>query len=243
MKDLGFSQHISRRYNNELEDIRNRVLAMGGLVEEQINLALQALEEGDSEIAESVIANDVNVNRMEVELDEECGEILVRRHPAASDLRLVLTVIKTINDLERVGDEAERISRMAVHLAQEGNNTHLVSRPYSSLMNMGELVRGILRDALDTFARVDAAAALAVVKRDKQVDREYEGITRQLITFMMEDPRTIGHCIDIMWSARAPERIGDHARNICEYVIYLAEGQDIRHTSLDEVEQTVSSSD
>ncbi len=243
MKDLGFSHHISRRYNAELEDIRNRVLAMGGLVEEQISLALQAMEESDSEIAETVIANDVKVNRMEVELDEECGDILVRRHPAASDLRLVLAVIKTINDLERVGDEAERIARMAVHLAQEGNSAHLVSRPYSSLMNIGELVRGVLRDALDAFARVDAAAALAVVKRDKQVDREYEAITRQLITFMMEDPRTIGHCIDIMWSARALERIGDHARNICEYVIYLAQGQDIRHTSLDEVEQIVSSSD
>ncbi|GAB4352654.1 MAG: phosphate signaling complex protein PhoU [Gammaproteobacteria bacterium] len=243
MGDLGFNQHISQRYNAELEDIRNRVLAMGGLVEEQISKALQALNDSDSEIADAVIANDVDVNRLEVELDEECSEILVRRQPAASDLRLVLAVIKTINDLERVGDEAERIARMAVHLAQEGNNTHLVSRPYASLMNMGELVRGVLRDALDAFARVDATAALAVAKRDKEVDREYEAITRQLITFMMEDPRTIGHCLEIMWSARALERIGDHARNICEYVIYLVEGKDIRHTSLDKVEQIVQGSE
>lgn len=242
MTDLGFSQHISRRYNAELEDIRNRVLAMGGLVEEQISQALRALNESDSEVAEAVIANDVQVNRMEVELDEECSEILVRRHPAASDLRLVVAVIKTITDLERVGDEAERIARMAVHLAQEGNNAHLVDRPYSSLMNMGELVRGVLRDALDTFARLDANTALAVAKRDKDVDREYEGITRQLITFMMEDPRTIGHCLEIMWSARALERIGDHARNICEYVIYLVEGKDIRHTSLDKIEEIVGGS-
>ena len=237
MPDLGFSHHISSRFNSELEEIRNRVLAMGGLVEDQISKALTALAESDSELAEQVIAADVEVNRMEVGLDEECGEILVRRHPAASDLRLVLAVIKTITDLERIGDEAERIARMAVHVAQEG--TSAPGRPFMPLLSMGEQVRSSLRAALDAFARVDAVAALAVVKRDRQIDHEYEAITRQSITFMMEDPRTIGRCLDIMWSARALERIGDHARNICEYVIYLVGGKDIRHTSLDKVEAIV----
>lgn len=237
MADLGFSQHISRRYNSELEDIRNRVLAMGGLVEDQISKALTALAEGDSALGEQVIASDVEVNRMEVELDEACGEILVRRHPAASDLRLVLAVIKTITDLERIGDEAERIARMAVNLAQESGNTS--DGLYLPLVGMGERVRSNLRAALDAFARIDASAALAVAKNDRQIDREYEAITRQSITFMMEDPRTIGHCLDILWSARALERIGDHARNICEYLIYLVEGKDIRHTSLDQVEAIV----
>jgi len=237
MADLGFSQHISRRYNSELEDIRNRVLAMGGLVEDQISKALTALAEGDSALGEQVIAGDVEVNRMEVELDEACGEILVRRHPAASDLRLVLAVIKTITDLERIGDEAERIARMAVNLAQESGNTS--DGLYLPLVGMGERVRSNLRAALDAFARIDASAALAVAKNDRQIDREYEAITRQSITFMMEDPRTIGHCLDILWSARALERIGDHARNICEYLIYLVEGKDIRHTSLDQVEAIV----
>ncbi len=238
MNDLGFSQHISRRYNNELEDIRNRVLAMGGLVEEQISKALTALAERDSQLAEQVIAGDVDVNRMEVELDEECGEILVRRHPAASDLRLVIAVIKTITDLERIGDEAERIARMAVHVAQEGGSG-AQGRPYMPLLGMGDLVRSNLRAALDAFARVDVGAALVVVKSDRQIDREYEAIIRQSITFMMEDPRTIGHCLDVMWSARALERIGDHTRNLCEYLIYLVEGKDIRHTSIDQVEALV----
>lgn len=239
MADLGFTQHISRRYNSELEDIRNRVLAMGGLVEEQISKALSALAEGDSEKAEEVIAADVEVNRMEVELDEECGEILVRRHPAASDLRLVLAVIKVITDLERIGDESERIARMAVHVAQQGSGNSGYVRPYMPLLGLGELVRGSFKAALDAFARVDADAALAVVKSDRHIDREYESILRQSITFMMEDPRTISYCLDIMWSARALERIGDHARNIAEYIIYLVEGKDIRHTSLDKIEEIV----
>ncbi len=227
--------HISQKYDAELEDIRTRVLAMGGLVESQIEQATAALVRGDIPLGEAVVMNDYKVNRMEVMLDDECTQIIARRQPAASDLRLVIAVIKTITDLERIGDEAEKIGRMAVRLAA-------VERPknnYFELQSLGDHARQMVHDALDSFARLDIEAAFRVAREDQQLDKEYGGVLRQMITFMMEDPRTISRAIDVIWTARALERIGDHARNICEYVIYLVKGKNVRHTSLEQIERDV----
>jgi len=227
--------HISRQYNTELEEIRSRVLQMGGLVERQIDQAINALVRGDTALGETVIMDDTKVNRLEVTIDEECQHIIARRQPAASDLRLVVAVIKTITDLERIGDEAEKIARMAVSLAGE-------ERPknnYAEIQTLGQHVRQMVHDALDAFARLDIEAALRVAREDRKVDQKYEGVMRQMITFMMEDPRTISRVLNVIWAARALERIGDHARNICEYLIYLVKGKDVRHISLDQVEREI----
>lgn len=233
MENNRIRHHISRQFNEELEDVRNKVLAMGGLVEEQITNAIAALANADIELAESVITHDYQVNALEVAIDEECTQILARRQPTAFDLRLVIAVIKTITDLERIGDQAERVARMAIHLSE-------MERPknqYSELQHLGDQVRNILHEALDAFARMDAEAAVSVARQDLKVDREYDGIMRQMITHMMEDPRNVKRTLDVMWSARALERIGDHARNICEYIIYLVKGKDVRHTSFEKMEK------
>jgi phosphate transport system protein len=227
--------HISQQYNEELEDIRAKVLQMGGLVEQQIDQALQALNRGDTALGEAVIMNDTRVNQFDVDIDEECQHIIARRQPAASDLRLVIAVIKTITDLERIGDEAEKIARMAVRLANE-------ERPknnYAELHTLGSHVRTMVHNALDAFARLDIEAAVETARQDRQIDLKYESIIRQMITFMMEDPRTITRALDVIWAARAIERIGDHARNICEYIIYLVKGKDVRHTSLEQIEKEI----
>ncbi|RMG28132.1 MAG: phosphate transport system regulatory protein PhoU, partial [Gammaproteobacteria bacterium] len=209
--------------------------AMGGLVEQQIHDAIEALLSNDTQLAEQVVENDMRVNALEVSIDEECSFILARRQPTASDLRLVMTVIKTITDLERIGDEAERIARMALAEEKRASGDRLFGR----LEHMGEMVREMLREALDTFARMDAEKAFEVWHLDKRIDREYEDIMRLLVTYMMEDPRSIPHVLNVMWAARALERIGDHARNICEYVIYLVKGKDVRHTNIDRLESII----
>ncbi len=233
MEKSKLTQHISQQFNQELEHVRSQLLAMGGLVEQQIRDALTALIEADSKLGEQVVREDYKVNAFEVSIDEECSRILARRQPAASDLRLIMAVIKTITDLERIGDEAEKIGRMAVRLAE----TERPQDYYAEIAHLGELGRAAVHQALDALARVDIDQAVRVAKDDARIDRAYVGITRQLITFMMEDPRSITRSLDVMWAARALERIGDHAANICEYVIYLARGKDVRHTSLEQVEK------
>ncbi|TAM48463.1 MAG: phosphate signaling complex protein PhoU [Gammaproteobacteria bacterium] len=227
--------HISQQYNVELEDIRSKVLQMGGLVEQQIEQALNSLVHGDTSLGEAVIMDDTKVNKLEVMIDEECSQVIARRQPAASDLRLIVAVIKTITDLERIGDEAEKIARMAVRLAGE-------ERPktnYAEIQGLGNQVRQMVHDALDAFARLDIQAALNTAREDYKIDQKYEGVMRQMITFMMEDPRTISRVLNMIWAARALERIGDHARNICEYIIYLVKGKDVRHTSLEQIEKEI----
>ena len=229
-KTLG--QHTSQRFNRELDSVRSRVLAMGGLVEQQISQAVLALMTGDSDLADVVMKNDYQVNSMEVTIDEEVSYILARRQPAAIDLRMLVTVIKTITDLERVGDQAERVARMAKSLADAG----VSGNQFIEIEHLGQQVQKMLQGALDAFARMDPEAAVEVARQDIRVDQEYELLMRQLITFMMEDPRTIGRTLNLIWAARALERIGDHSSNICEYVIYMVKGKDVRHTSLDQME-------
>lgn len=228
------SKHISQQFNVEMENLRNQVMKMGGLVEQQISNAVAALKDLDVPKAEKVIRKDHKVNALEVSVDEECARILARRQPAASDLRMVVAVIKTITDLERIGDEAEKVAKMAVHIAEDDGLFH--SR-YSGIQHLSDHVGKMLHDALDAFARLDTEAAIRVLHADDEADSECQSLMRQLITHMMEDPRTISEVLDIMWAARALERIGDHAKNIGEYVIYLVEGKDIRHLDNEELEE------
>ncbi len=235
MDKPNIGHHISKQFNTELEDTLNRVLAMGGLVEQQLDDGIKALIEGDAELGRLITTRDYKINALEVAIDEECTQIIARRQPTASDLRLIMSVIKTIADLERIGDEAERIGRMAVAFSQaEGSKKH-----FAGIESMGEQVKQMLHNALDAYARMDAEAAVDVWRQDRKVDTKYENITRQLITYMMEDPRSIPWVLDVLWSARALERIGDRARNICEYIIYFVKGKDVRHTSLEHMEKEV----
>ncbi|MCC6171968.1 MAG: phosphate signaling complex protein PhoU [Gammaproteobacteria bacterium] len=232
METADLSHHISRRFNEDLERVRGKVLSMGGFVEQQLAKAVAALVEGDSTLGEAVARDDYQINSMEVSIDEECSRILATRAPAAGDLRVIVAIIKAITDLERMGDECEKIGYIASRLATQ-------ERPvdkYREVKHLGRIVQDMVHDALDAFARMDAAAALTVARQDRFVDEEYESIQRQSITFMMEDPRAIRRALDVMWVVRALERIGDHAKNICEYVIYMVHGKDIRHIRLEDVE-------
>jgi phosphate transport system protein len=228
MEPVNLTHHFSSRYNEDLERLRSDVLKMGGVVEQQLADAVTALLNGDSQLAEQAAHRDHVVNGLEVAIDEDCSRILATRGPTASDLRLIVAVIKTITDLERVGDEGEKVAFVATRL-------HGIERPsdrYRELKHLARLAMELLRGALDAFSRLDGQAAIANALRDRMLDAEYEAVQRQCISFMMEDPRTIRRALDLMMVARAFERIGDHAKNICEYVVYMVLGKDVRHRSL-----------
>lgn len=229
-------EHTYKQFDAELEAVRAKVLRMGGLVEEQISHAVEALIADNIKLAEQVEANDHLVNALEVEIDEDCSHIIARRQPTASDLRMVMTIVKTITDLERIGDEASKIARMAklIHAAER------ISLPrFSEVKYMADLVLDMLRKALDGFARLDAAKAVEITRQDELVDEEFRLNLRHLITYMMEDPRTISVFIDILFVAKAIERMGDHAKNMSEYVVYMVKGKDVRHTSVEEIAKEV----
>ena len=232
--EMHLNKHISGQFNEELEQIRNDVLRMGGLVEQQLTNALNAVNNSDQALAKRVLETDYLVNKMEVDIDEACTRIIAKRQPAASDLRLVLAIIKTITDLERIGDEAERIANVALESFNKTQQEFLVS-----MDSMGRKAIAMLNQVLDSFARMDVDAAFEVHKADKTLDKEYEGITRQLMTYMMEDPRSIPKVMDVFWSVRSLERIGDRCQNISEYVIYFVKGKDVRHTSESDIENKV----
>ena len=236
MSNSAPNQHISKQFDDELENVRAKVLAMGGLVEQQLNNALKSLIDGDLDLGKSVIETEVQVNTYDVSIDQECTKILARRQPAASELRLVMAITKTITDLERVGDEAEKIAKMGLELTDK----HGPKSYYVGINAMGNLVSQLLHEALDAFARMDSKTAVEVASRELESDDQYVAILRQLITYMMEDPRNISGALDAVWVARALERIGDHSRNICENIIYLVEGEDVRHTSIKHMENIVS---
>ncbi len=233
---MSSSEHISRQFDADLEAIRANVLQMGGLVEGQIKSAVESLVNGNVALMTKVIAEDHRVNAMEVKIDEACGQVIARRQPAAGDLRLVMAVIKTITDLERIGDEAEKIARMAKLLSQKKNPT--IPR-FQEIKHAAELALDMLRKSLDSFARLDVVMAAQVVRQDDQVDEEFRSIMRYLITFMMEDPRTISTSLEILFVAKAIERIGDHAKNMAEYVIYMVKGRDVRHITVDEIDKEI----
>lgn len=235
MENNKIKQHISRQFNEEMEDIRNKVLAMGGLVEQQVDLATKAFMGYDMESAETVVQQDQLVNELEKNIDHECTEIMAKRQPAAFDLRMLIATIKIITDLERIGDEAARIARMTMRL--EGSDYY--QDKYYEIEHLLELVKDMLNGALDAYARTDVEEVVEITAQDAKVDREYTSITRQLITQMMENPRNITRALDMLWTARALERIGDHSCNVCEHVIYMVKGKDVRHVSREELEKTV----
>ena len=230
------SDHISRQFNVELDEIKSHMLEMGGHVEKQISDAISALIEGDTGVAERVRDDDRKINQMEVSIDEECTRILARRQPAASDLRLVIAISKVVNDLERIGDEAGKIAKQAISLTESGKSS---PHGYKEIRHIGAHVGGMVRDALDAFARLDMDMALKVAEEDKIVDMEYGTAIRSLITYMMEDPRNISHSINVLWALRSLERVGDHAHNIAEHVIYLVKGTDVRHVGLKKMAEEV----
>ena len=234
-KDEVYGDHISHKFNDELMDLKTEFLKMGGLVESQVDRAIQALVNSDSQLGEEVRAGDKRVDRMEMDIDEEATLIIARRQPTARDLRLVISVIKMVADLERVGDEAKKIAKFAIKLAEDGQ----APRGYLEVRHIGDHVLSMLRDALDAFARLDSVQALRIMKEDKRVDEEYQAATRTLLTFMMEDTRNISRCMSVMWILRALERVGDHACNIAENVIFMVKGEDVRHTPVAEAEKIV----
>lgn len=231
MDNLHLGQHISRQFNEELEEVRSQVLHMGGIVEDQLANALKVLVGDDPELARAVIKADAQVNTLEVDIDEECTRIVARRQPAATDLRLVMTVSKTINELERIGDEAKRVAKMS----REELGGVLAEDVRAELTYMGDLVRDMLRQVLDAFARTDVDTAIEVVKADKKVDKKYKKIIKQLIKHMGDDPESVPAVVNIMWAVRSLERLGDRCQNIAEHIIYMVLGTDVRHIKLDDV--------
>lgn len=238
MDNLNLNKHISGQFNAELEHIRTQVMIMGGMVEQQLTDAITAMHNLDGELAQRVIDGDQKVNMMEVEIDEACVRIIAKRQPTASDLRLVMAIIKTISELERIGDVAEKISRTALEKFGQQHQPLLVS-----LESLGHHTIQMLHDVLDAFARMDLTEAIQIYREDKKVDKEYEGIVRQLMTYMMEDPRTIPSVLTALFCARAIERIGDRCQNICEIIFYFVKGQDFRHVGGDKLDELLSGDD
>jgi phosphate transport system protein len=232
------SEHIFRQYDAELEAVRAKVLEMGALVEQQIVDALDALTSTNVKLAKNVIKKDHMVNALEVQVDEDCSHIIARRQPAAGDLRMVLMMIKTITDLERIGDEATKVARFALKAAE--SNQKLTPR-FVEIKAMANSARDMLHMALDAFARSDATKVIEIAHMDEEVDEQYQAAIRQLITFMLEDPRTISISLEVLFLAKAVERIGDHAKNISEYVVYMVKGKDVRHVTIEEMEQEATS--
>ncbi len=226
MDNLNIGRHISGQFNEDLERIINHVMHMGGLVEKQLTDALTSVCDADEELAKKVLENDYQINNAEVSIDDECTRIIAKRQPAAGDLRLVMAIVKTITDLERIGDEAGKIANVTLE-SLSGKHKDLLS----NLDNLGRHVLTFLQSTLDAFTRMDFDAAIKVHKSDDKIDREYEALMRQLMTYMMEDPRSIPQVMSVIWSARALERIGDRCQNICEYIIYFVKGRDVRHTT------------
>lgn len=233
MKSKEYAHHISGQYNAELEEVRTHFLAMGGLVEKQVTDSINALLDADSALAASVQDNDRRINQMESGIDEEIIRILARRQPAASDLRMIIAIGKSITDLERMGDEAAKIARAAMSLCEEGESP----RGYLECRHIGNQVRLMIHEALDAFAHFDANQAFKVMQADAEIDIEYKTATRALVTYMMEDPRAISRVLNVMGVLRSLERIGDHARNISEQLIFLVKGADVRHSSYEQVQK------
>src|SRR5450830_760758 len=229
-------KHLSTQFDSELNGVSSRVMEMGGLVESQIRLAIYALSQFSTESASQVIETEARVNAMEIDIDRELSSIIARRQPTARDLRLLIAISKTTANLERVGDEADKIARMVKSIIESGEARAL---PSSELRIAAELASGLLRTALDAFARLDTAAAVSILKDDDLIDKEFDGFVRKLVTYMMEDPRTISPSLDLLFLAKAIERIGDHAKNIAEFIIYVVKGTDVRHASIDDVESAV----
>jgi phosphate transport system protein len=234
---MGVTEHISKQFEADLDTTRTRVLQMGGLVEAQILAAMNAYATGDPALIAQVEENDARVNGYEVAIDGACGQLLVRRQPAAVDLRLVFAISKIVTDLERMGDEAKKIARMAKKIHESG--AHHAQR-FPAIRHAAQVAVKMQRQALDAFARLDVASAAEVLKNDSEIDTEFKSVLRQLITYVMEDPRTIGTALDTVWVAKAIERIGDHAKNLAEQVIYIVRGTDVRHTSFEDVERELS---
>lgn len=230
MDNINVGRHISGQFNEDLERVINHVMSMGGLVEKQLKDAIDAMIEGDEALADNVLKNDYQINNLEVNIDDECTRIIAKRQPAAGDLRLIMAIIKTITDLERIGDEAEKIAKVARESFSKEQRDLLLN-----LENLGRSVSTVLNNTLDAFTRMDADAAIKAHQSDDKIDREYEALIRQLMTYMMEDPRSIPQIMSVIWSARALERIGDRCQNICEYIIYFVKGKVVRHTSSEEI--------
>ncbi len=235
----GHGHHISQQFNAELEDIKNHMLEMGGVVEKQLADALVSITSADSGLAKQVLVVEDDIDAMEIKIDEECSLILARRQPAASDLRLVLAIIKTVRDLERIGDESSKIARMAIKLTEEGDYPEGIVE----FRHLGDRVARMVNMSLDAFARYDASSALEIAQDDLIVDNEYGSAMRSLITYMMEDPRSISRMLNLLWALRALERIGDHAKNITEHVIYLVKGMDVRHAPLANIADRLADSE
>ena len=231
-------EHTSKQYDVELESVRAKILEMGGLVEQQIVDALEALTSADIKLAKDVMERDARVNALEVQVDEDCSYIIARRQPAARDLRMIMMMVKTITDLERIGDEATKIARTAQRIYEQDR---MYKPRFNEIKSMVALVREMLRTSLDAFARLDISQTVEVAKQDEQVDDQFRAAMRQLITFMLEDPRTISMSLEVLFVAKAIERIGDHAKNISEYVVYMVKGKDIRHTSREDIKRETMS--